>query len=70
MLTPFYNMGQKHPEAIDEDLSDRLSDLVSEAGQMSREMRRCGDVIYHWPPTFKDGTYLPSGNNEFAMISH
>jgi hypothetical protein len=50
-------MGQRHSQAIPEDVSQRVTDFVSDAGYLSREMRRCGDVIYHWPPTFKDGMY-------------
>jgi hypothetical protein len=67
MLSPFYSMGQKHPQAIPDDLASLLDDIVNMAGDTSREMRRCGDVIYHFPPTFKDGMYLPSGSNESAM---
>jgi hypothetical protein len=58
LLSPFYSMGQKHSQAIPEVLSILLSDLVSWAGDLSREMRKCGDVIYHWLPTFKDGMCL------------
>jgi hypothetical protein len=68
MLSSFYSMGQKHSQAIPEELSYRLSDLVIWAGDLSRDMRRCGDVIYHWAPTFKDGTYSPNGCNESAMV--
>jgi hypothetical protein len=57
MLSPFYSMGQRHSQTIPEDVSQRVTDFVSDAGYLSREMRRCGDVIYHWPPTFKDGMY-------------
>jgi hypothetical protein len=56
LLTPFYNLGQKRPQTIPRGLSDSLFDIIENAGVLSREMRRCGDVIYHWPPTFKDGT--------------
>ena len=68
MLSPFYKMGQKYSRAIPEDLWYRLNDIVYEAGMLSRQMRRCGDVVYHWPPTFKDGMYQQSGNNDAAMI--
>jgi hypothetical protein len=68
MLSPFYSMSQKHPKAIPEDLLYRLTDIVSEAGDLSRQMRRCGDVVYHWPPTFKDGMHLPSDSNEPVML--
>lgn len=68
MLSPLYNIGQEHSRAIPEDLSYRLNDIVYEAGVLSRQMRRCGDVVYHWPPTFKDGMYQPSASKSPAMI--
>ena len=37
---------------------EELSRIVADAGQLSREIRMLPDVIYHWPPTFKDGTYV------------
>jgi hypothetical protein len=39
-------------------LSNELFKIVFDAGQLSREIRMCPDVIYHWPPTFKDGMYV------------
>jgi hypothetical protein len=39
-------------------LSSELFKIVFDAGQLSREIRMCPDVIYHWPPTFKDGMYV------------
>ena len=68
LLSAFYSMGQKYSRAIPEDLSYRLADIVEIAGDLSRHMRRCGDAVYHWPPTFKDGTCLPIGGDEPAMI--
>jgi hypothetical protein len=40
------------------ELFSELFKIVVDAGQLSRDMRMCPDVIYHWPPTFKDGTYV------------
>jgi len=37
------------------ELFHDLCEIVTNAGQLSRDMRMCGNVIYHWPPTFKDG---------------
>jgi hypothetical protein len=59
MLTPLYCMGQKSIRQIPEALSKALFIIVTTAGHLSREMRRCADVIYHWLPTFKDGTHSP-----------
>ena len=57
LLSSFYSMGQKYSRAIPEELSYYLADIVEMAGDLSLQMRRCGDVVYHWPPTFKDGMY-------------
>ena len=57
LLTPLLHMSKSPgllPRMSDE-LCDDLFEIVTDAGQLSREMRMCLDVIYHWPPTFKDG---------------
>lgn len=41
-----------------EELADELYGIVAVAGTLSREIRMCGNVIYHWTPTFKDGMYV------------
>jgi hypothetical protein len=56
LLAPYYNMGHRYAKPVPSYLTGSLLEIVKRAGILSREMRRCGDVIYHWPPTFKDGT--------------
>lgn len=41
-----------------DELFEELFEIVTDAGHLSREIRMCATVIYHWPPTFKDGTYV------------
>lgn len=55
LLNPLFCLGQKSARGMPEDLSNVLAEHVTIAGNLSREMRQCSDVIYHWPPTFKDG---------------
>jgi hypothetical protein len=55
-------MGQKSILQIPEALSKALFLIVATAGHLSREMRRCDDVIYHWPLTFKDGMHSSDGS--------
>jgi hypothetical protein len=38
-----------------EEYSRELFEIVNDAAQLSRELRLCGNVIYHWSSTFKDG---------------
>jgi hypothetical protein len=47
LLTPMLHMS--------EDRSQELFEIVNDAAQLSRELRLCGNVIYHWSSTFKDG---------------
>ena len=68
LLTPLYNLGQKRSQAIPKDLSNSLFTIVNIAGILSREMRRCGDVIYHWPLTFKDGMCSLKASSELIKI--
>lgn len=57
MLNPLYSIGQRSAYGMPEDLSNVLVEIVTIAGRLSREMRQCHDVIYYWPPTFKDGMF-------------
>lgn len=41
-----------------EELADVLYGIIAVAGKLSREIRMCGNVIYHWAPTFKDGMHV------------
>ena len=41
-----------------EELADELYGIAAVAGKLSREIRMCGNVIYHWAPTFKDGMHV------------
>jgi hypothetical protein len=41
--------------AMSEDCSQELFEIVNDTAQLSRELRLCGNVIYHWSSTFKDG---------------
>lgn len=70
MLATFYSLGQERFNAIPKELLEALFKIVTMAGNLSREMRRCSDVIYHWPPTFKDGMWSPDGSNEYATPHH
>ena len=57
LLTPLLHMSKspgRLPRMSDE-LCDDLFETVTDAGQLSREMRLCEDVIYHWSSTFNDG---------------
>lgn len=42
------------------ELGDGLYSIVHHAGQLSRMMRMASDIVYYWPPTFKDEEYEPS----------
>ena len=57
LLTPLLHMS-KSPGLLpwmSDELCDDLFEIVTDAGQLSREIRLCEDVIYHWSATFKDG---------------
>jgi hypothetical protein len=59
LLTPLLCMSDstrfpKEPK----DLWHELFEIVNDAGQFSRQIRMCSTVIYHRPPTFKDGMYV------------
>ena len=50
----------------------KLAAIVSNAGHLSRSLRASADVVYYWPPTFKDEEFEPSRMECFnlkAMIS-
>ena len=54
-------------------LSGRLSSCIRIAIHLSRTMRLHGEVIYYWPPTFKDEEFEPSRMevlNLESMIKH
>ena len=54
-------------------LSGRLSSCIRIAIRLSRTMRLHGEVIYYWPPTFKDEEFEPSRMevlNLESMIKH
>lgn len=55
LLTPLFYLKDVEQRGFPEKLKPRLVDIVHNASDMSREMRECGDAIYYWPPTFKDG---------------
>lgn len=55
LLSPLYSLKQSHQSHFPETFRGELSDIVDIASDLSREMRLCADVIYYWPPTFKDG---------------
>lgn len=59
LLNPLYSLKLAHRTGIPATLRDALFRTVDVAGNISREMRLCGDVIYYWPPTFKDGKRSP-----------
>lgn len=46
------------PPRMSDELCDDLLEIVADAGRLSREIRMCADVIYHWSPTFKDGMHV------------
>lgn len=54
MLEPF-----KDPSS-GSSLDVALQELIRKAGQLSRLMRQAPDVVYYWPPTFKDEEFEPS----------
>ncbi|EME45943.1 hypothetical protein DOTSEDRAFT_70074 [Dothistroma septosporum NZE10] len=58
MLEPF--LGQKSSAAAVNERQKRLYDIVYFAGRLSRIMRQAPDVVYYWPPTFKDEEFDPS----------
>jgi hypothetical protein len=57
LLTPLLPQSRSSDQSpkMPNELFSELFKIVIDAGQLSREMRMCPDVIYHWPPTFKDG---------------
>jgi hypothetical protein len=60
LLTPMLHMSDTRKtetsyHAMSEDCSQELFEIVNDAAQLSRELRLCGNVIYHWSSTFKDG---------------
>lgn len=55
MLTPLYTLKQSSPHDFPQGLRSALESIVSKSAELSREMRECNNVIYYWPPTFKDG---------------
>lgn len=55
MLTPLYFLKQTSPGDLPQILRYALAKLVAQAAELSREMRECSNVVYYWPPTFKDG---------------
>ena len=57
MLAPL--LGQKKPANASERRKG-LYDIVFFAGRLSRIMRQAPDVVYYWPPTFKDEEFEPS----------
>ncbi|CAK3747409.1 Hypothetical predicted protein [Lecanosticta acicola] len=42
------------------DLYDDLCAVIIQAGFLSRLMRQAPDVVFYWPPTFKDEEFEPS----------
>jgi len=60
LLTPLLRMSKRpgSPPRMSDELCDDLLEIVADAGRLSREIRMCADVIYHWSPTFKDGMHV------------
>lgn len=52
MLEPFCEAKKSLPHLC-------LYKVVYHAGQLSRMMRRASDVVYYWPPIFKDEEFEP-----------
>jgi hypothetical protein len=51
---------------------EKLAAIVTSAGQLSRSLRTVPNVVYYWPPTFKDEEFEPGRMECFnlkAMIS-
>lgn len=40
--------------------TETLAEIVALAANLSRELRTTPDVVYYWPPTFKDEEFEPS----------
>lgn len=59
LLLPLWDRGPGAAHAKP-DLK-KLADIVETAASLSRSLRRVHDVVYYWPPTFKDEEFDPSG---------
>ncbi|KAK4627477.1 uncharacterized protein CLAFUR5_11763 [Fulvia fulva] len=64
MLKPF--LDPKKPGKA-EERQKGLYDIVYFAGRLSRIMRQAPDVVYYWPPTFKDEEFEPSRMEVFNL---
>ena len=61
LLLPLWNLGSKSTATTWRSSHRRreLAQIVSTAGVLSRSMRSSPDVVYYWPPTFKDEEFEP-----------
>jgi hypothetical protein len=57
MLAPFWS-GAPAVE-LPPSSGARLERIIQKAGTLARKMRMSPDVIYYWPPTFKDEEFDP-----------
>lgn len=53
---------------VDVEVDKKLWSIVYHAGQLSRMMRIATDVVYYWPPTFKDEEFEPSRMEALNLI--
>jgi hypothetical protein len=63
LLLPLYNLGhaKKHPPHDKlPDRRDLREYVVRRAALLSRQIHRMADVLYYWPPTFKDEEFDPA----------
>lgn len=60
MLEPFCT--------VDQPFREGLYSIVIHAGQLGRMMRLASDVVYYWPPTFKDEEFEPSRMEALNVI--
>ncbi|EME82946.1 uncharacterized protein MYCFIDRAFT_90185 [Pseudocercospora fijiensis CIRAD86] len=69
MLAPFWQQATRVPPSV----HWKLKQIVRKAAEASRAMRQQEDVVYYWPPTFKDEEFEPARMecyNLNEMISH
>ena len=60
MLLPLWKQGGSATTWHQSSKKSELAQIVDAAASLSREMRKSPDVVYYWPPTFKDEEFEPA----------
>ena len=56
ILKPLYEVREgKKVHRLPDVTRERIQGAVGQAAEMARRLRTYDDIVYYWPPTFKDG---------------